>query len=158
MSVNPTDVGLPTGGTPLVNFTVLSQQRTPWVRSQSSAIDAMRIGIRTGTHGVEFDVMVPYEEWRLNGAELIATPIVNGIEVILDIPLADTAWFVEDADLSGLLTGFIEFLTSIPSPSPDVPGPMSTTVIVPVSKVENYTYVQGLLEAARAQLAVVAAQ
>lgn len=158
MSVNPTDVGLPTGGTPLVNFTVTSQQRTVWVRSQTSAIDAMRIGVRTGTHGVDFDVMVPYVEWQLNGADLIATPLVNGIEVILDAGFADDAWFVEDANAAGLLTGFIEFLTSIAPADPAIPGPMTTTVIVPVSRVHDYTYVQGLLEAARADLRRAAGQ
>lgn len=152
MSVNPTDVGLPTGGTPLVNFTVTSQQRTVWVRSQTSAIDAMRIGVRTGTHGVDFDVMVPYLEWQLNGADLIATPLANGIEVILDAGFAEDAWYVEDADAQGLLAFFIEFLVSIPAPSPDQPGPMSTTVLVPVRRVADYTYVQGLLDTARAQL------
>ena len=158
MSVNPTDVGLPSGGTPLVNFTVTSQVRTAWVRSQSSVIDAMRIGIRTGTHDVEFDVMVPYVEWQLNGADLIATPLANGIEVILDAGFADDAWFVEDSNPSGLLTFYIEFLVSIPSPSPDLPGPMSTTIIVPVSRVADYTYVQGLTDAARAQLRRAAGQ
>jgi len=159
VSVNPTNVGLPSGGgTPIVPFTVLSQQRTPWVRSQSSAIDAMRIGVRTGTHDVEFAVMVPYTEWQLNGAELIATPLVNGIEVILDAGFADTAWYVEDSDSSGLLAGFIEFLTSIPPPAPDIPGPMETTVIVPVARVTDYTRVQALLDAARASLRRAAGQ
>lgn len=158
MSVNPTDAGLPTGGTPLVNFEVTSQQRTPWVKSQTSVIDAMRIGVRTGTHGVEFDVMVPYVQWQLNGADLIATPLANGIEVILDAGFADDAWFIEDADPSGLLKFYIEFLTSIPPPSPDDPGPMTTTVIVPVARVGDYTYVQGLLDAARAQLSRAAGQ
>ena len=158
MSVNPTDVGLPTGGTPLVNFTVTSQQRTVWVRSQTSAVDAMRIGVRTGTHGVDFEVMVPYTEWQLNGADLIATPLANGIEVILDAGFADDAWFIEDANAAGLLTGFIEFLTSIPSDPATATGPSTTTVIVPVSSVSDYTYVQGLLDAARTSLRNAAGQ
>lgn len=158
MSVNPTDVGLPSGGGPIVNFQVTSQVRTVWVKSQTSAIDAMRIGVRTGTHGVEFDVMVPYLEWQLNGADLIATPLANGIEVILDAGFAADAWYIEDADVSGLLAFFIEFLVTIPPPSPDQPGPMSTTVLVPVKRVADYTYVQGLLDAARAQLVKVAGQ
>lgn len=158
MSVNPTDVGLPTGGTPLVNFTVTSQVRTAWVRSQTSVIDAMRIGVRTGTHNIDFDVMVPFLQWQLNGADLIATPLANGIEVILDAGFADDAWFVEDSNPSGLLTFYIEFLVSIPPPSPNDPGPMQTTVIVPVSRVADYTYVQGLIDAAKAQLSKAAGQ
>lgn len=158
MSVNPTNVGLPSGGTPLVNFTVTSQQRTVWVKSPTVAIDAMRIGVRTGTHDVDFDVMVSYLEWQLNGADLIATPIANGIEVILDAGFADDAWYVEDADANGLLKGLIEFLVTVPSPSPDQPGPMSTTVLVPVARVADYTYVQGLIDQAKATLTRVAAQ
>jgi hypothetical protein len=157
VSVNPTDVGLPGGTGAIVNFQVTSQQRTPWVKSQTQVIDAMRIGVRTGTHFVDFDVMVPYVEWQLNGADLIATPLANGIEVILDAGFADDAWYVEDTDASGLIKGLIEYLVSVPSPSPDIPGPMQTTVIVPVSRIADYTYVQGLLDAARAQLAKVAA-
>ena len=158
MSVNPTDVGLPSGGGALVNFQVLSQQRTAWVRSPNNVVDAMRIGVRTGRHGVELAIMVPYTEWQLNGAELIATPIVNGIEVILDIPAADDAWFVEDAGASGVIAGFIEYLVSIPPPAPDLPGPMTTTVIVPVTRVADYTYVQGLLAQAQQQLRNAAGQ
>jgi hypothetical protein len=158
VSVNPTDVGLPSGGGPHVNFTVTSQVRTAWVKSQTSAIDAMRIGVRTGTHDVEFDVMVPYLEWQLNGADLIATPLANGIEVILDAGFADDAWFVEDSTPSGLSAFYIEFLVSIPPRSPDIPGPMTTTVIVPVRRVADYTYVQGLLDQARQTLRAVAGQ
>jgi hypothetical protein len=140
------------GSTPFQNWIIESTQRTPWVRSQTSAIDAMRIGFATQPHGVEAFVMVPYATFQLEGPNLIVEPIAFGIEVILDIPAADAAWYIEDADASGLLRGFIEYLVSATPRNPAVAGPVTSSVVVPIGQVANYTAVQGLLDAERARL------
>jgi hypothetical protein len=152
MSTNPTSAGLPTGGGTVQNWTIVTSQRTAWVRSPTSAIDAMRITFATVPHGVEASTMVAYTTFALEGADLIVQPIAFGIETILDIPAADDAWFIEDSDASGLLQGFIEYLVTVQPTDPSVPGPISSTVIVPITRVADYTYVQGLLDTEKTRL------
>jgi hypothetical protein len=153
--VGGTAVGPGGGGTTpglVSNWLIQATQRTPWVRSPTVSIDAVRINFATVPHGVEALVMVPYSQFTLEGADLIVQPIATGIEVILDIPAADTAWYIEDTDAAGLLQGFIEYLVSVQSPNPAVPGPLTSTVIVPISQVADYTSVQALLDAEKAKL------
>jgi len=157
VSVNPTGPGgTPSPGT-ANNWLVTSTQRTPWVTSPSNVVDAVRVGFQTVPHGVEAFVMVPYTTFWVEGPDLIVQPVAFGIETILDIPAADDAWYIDDLDAANLQQGFIEYLVSVPSPSAAQPGPFTDTVVVPIGRVADYTYVQGLLQAAQAKLAAVVA-
>jgi hypothetical protein len=140
------------GGGIVNNWIITSSVRVPWVKSQSTVIDSMRIGVQTVPHGIDFIIQVPFVTWQVQGPDLIAQPIAFSIETLLDIPAADDCWYIEDAAPSGTLSGFIEFLVSIVPSSPTIPGPLSSTVIVPIGQVANYTAVQAQLQAAQALL------
>lgn len=158
MSTNPGNVGLPTSGGTVNNWVVISQEKGTQVLANGRIRDVEIIGVRTVPHDVRFLIQVPYETWRLNGGDIIAQPIATGIEVILDIPAADDAWYIEDTNNQGLVVGFIVFLVSIPFDPLTADGPMSTQIEVPVSRAADYTYVQGLCNAAKAELSAAAAK
>ena len=114
------------------NYVVQDQQRTVQVLGPAQVLDVMRVGATTVPHNVYFQRDIPYLSWRDQGAGPWLGTLADAIEQRLQSGLADSAAFVQDVDASGLLTDAVEFTVTLP-PSGTQPGPMSTTVTVPVN-------------------------
>jgi len=116
---------------------LLSTRRTVIPRGATSVEDVEEIQVQTTRHGVYFMRYVPYQAFQDSGWLPLVAPIGFAIDSALDLPGIDAAVFLQDVDPAGLLTNLIEFTVSIPSPSPDQPGPFSTTVEITVQSIYN---------------------
>lgn len=129
------------------NWKVLSNHRTVQVLSQSQIRDTMTVNVQTVPHDVVFTIEVPYEEWRLNGPDILAEPPATGIEVILDLfPTVDAAG-IQDVTAGGLIRNLVRFYVTLPPAQGLAGGPYEDDVDVPVAKVADYSAVQGLIQA-----------
>ncbi len=136
-------------------FTVQTTRRTPWVLGPSQVVDAMEVGVTTSGHNIYFEVLVPYNQWKLFGA----APNVGGAAALIDLWLDDGlvvgASFVQDVDLSGLLVDYMEFVVEVPGNPGTQSGPLTNTALVPMLMLTSGSAgpAEALIAAAKALLA-----
>lgn len=118
---------------------VVSTRRTVLVRSSTQVVDVAEIGAETTRHGVFFLRYVPYQAFLDGNALVAVAPIGYQIDSALDIPGIGPAMFVQDVDDAGLLTNAIEFVVSVPAPTPEQGGPFTTTVTITIQEFYDST-------------------
>lgn len=95
-------------------------------------VPVQRATVRTSPSGVEFDYLIPQATFDSETAELAVAPIAQQIEYYISSGQVAGAEYVEDLNDSGLVEFFIDFVVTIPQPSPNQPGPMTTIARVPL--------------------------
>ena len=136
-------------------YTVVLQQRSTLVRSPTVVEDVEVIGVITSPSGIYFERAVPYANWLASSADPLIAPISGRIEQIIGAGTADTAWFTQDVDPSGLIINQMTFQVSIPATATSY-GPMTTNVIVTIQDLYNGTGYQAAFTAAVAALNAIA--
>lgn len=114
------------------NFQVVSQRRTVQILSATEVIDVEEVGFVTKPSGVYAQREVPIAAWASEGAGAWIEPLAAAIEGLISGGLASGATFVQSVDDTGLLTNAIAFVVTYTPPS-GIPGPMQTTVEIPVN-------------------------
>ena len=114
------------------NFQIQTQNRTVQVLSPNQVADVMEVGATTIPHGVYFEVIVPLTVWGTSGQTAFIDPLATAIEQYLTGGVADSAYWWQDVDASGLLTDYIRFMVSITPPA-GATGPMEAAVDVPTA-------------------------
>lgn len=125
-------------------YTVVSQDRTVQVLSQTEVADVERVGFVTKPTGIYAERLVPYASWLALGAAGWIEPLAQAIENLISGGLASFATFVQDIDPSGLLADFLDFLV-VYQPSGGIGLPQTTTVRIPVNTLTLDTSFGGVI-------------
>ncbi len=99
-------------------YTVVSQNRTVQVLSQSQVNDVMEVGAVTIPHGVYYQVEVPYPDWLAGYSDFALSGQAAFIEGAFAEPYVVGAASAQDVDpASGLLVNYVDFTLRIASPA-----------------------------------------
>lgn len=116
---------------------LLAAKRDVLVRGPTLVEDVERIDAVTTRHGVSFTRYVPYTSFVASGWLPLVATIGFAIDSALDLQGIGPAVFDQQLDDNDLLTNGIEFVVSIPPPSPSVGGPFSTRVFVAMQTIAD---------------------
>lgn len=114
------------------DYIVQNQQRTVQILGPANVVDVMEVGFTTLPHNIYAVALVPLGPWEALGAPAFIEPIATGIESVVGGAYISGASFAQDLDGNGLLSSFIDFVVTVPPPTPLQAGPMSAIVRVPL--------------------------
>ena len=112
---------------------LVSTRRTPWVRGPSAVTDAMLLGGVTEANDIYFERVVVYLNFVNRGFHAIMDPIGATIDAVVSSGTAIAASFTQEADASGLLGNFMEFVVEVEAT--DEGGQVTDSVIIPMQSI-----------------------
>lgn len=111
---------------------IVTQRADVQAVGQNELLPVQRVTVRTVPSGVVFDYLVPQASFDAAAIEVTVGAVAEAIESMIGLGDIVGAEYVEDLNASGALEFFLDVTVAVPPPNPQLQGPQTTQVRIPL--------------------------